>query len=48
VQERRLSKLDARVVQHELDHLNGVLIVDHPLPPARGGRAAAADHGAAL
>lgn len=28
-QERRLHDLDARVVQHEVDHLNGVLIVDH-------------------
>lgn len=28
-QERRLHDLDARVVQHETDHLNGVLIVDY-------------------
>ena len=28
-QERKLHDLDARVVQHELDHLNGVLIVDY-------------------
>ena len=28
-QERRLHDLDASVVQHEVDHLNGVLIVDH-------------------
>lgn len=28
-QERRLSDLDAKVMQHELDHLNGVLIVDY-------------------
>ncbi len=28
-QERRLHDLDARVVQHEVDHLNGVLIVDY-------------------
>jgi len=28
-QERRLSAFDARVVQHEVDHLNGVLIVDY-------------------
>ena len=28
-QERRLTDLDARVVQHEVDHLNGVLIVDY-------------------
>lgn len=29
-QERRLTDLDARVVQHEVDHLEGVLIVDYP------------------
>lgn len=28
-QERRLHDLDAKVMQHELDHLNGVLIVDY-------------------
>ncbi|TSC79258.1 MAG: methionyl-tRNA formyltransferase [Candidatus Peregrinibacteria bacterium Gr01-1014_25] len=28
-QERRLADLDARVVQHEVDHLDGVLIVDY-------------------
>lgn len=28
-QERKLSNLDARVVQHEVDHLEGVLIVDY-------------------
>lgn len=28
-QERKLHDLDARVVQHEVDHLNGVLIVDY-------------------
>lgn len=28
-QERHLRGLDARVVQHELDHLDGVLIVDY-------------------
>lgn len=28
-QERMLHDLDARVVQHEVDHLNGVLIVDY-------------------
>ena len=28
-QERELSGFDARVVQHELDHLEGILIVDH-------------------
>lgn len=28
-QERRLHDLDAKVVQHEVDHLNGVLIVDY-------------------
>ncbi len=29
-QERKLSAIDARVVQHEYDHLEGVLIVDYP------------------
>jgi peptide deformylase len=29
-QERCLKDLDARVVQHEVDHLEGVLIVDYP------------------
>jgi peptide deformylase len=28
-QERKLKNLDARVVQHEVDHLDGVLIVDY-------------------
>lgn len=28
-QEKKLSGMDARVVQHETDHLNGVLIVDY-------------------
>ncbi|MBM3231205.1 peptide deformylase [Candidatus Peregrinibacteria bacterium] len=28
-QERRLHDLDARVVQHETDHLDGILIVDY-------------------
>lgn len=28
-QERRLTDLEARIVQHEVDHLNGVLIVDY-------------------
>ena len=28
-QERKLEGFDARVVQHELDHLDGVLIVDY-------------------
>lgn len=32
VQERHLHDLDARVVQHEYDHLNGVLILDHTPP----------------
>jgi len=27
--ERKLEGLLARVVQHEIDHLNGVLIIDH-------------------
>ena len=29
MQERKLDMLDARVVQHEVDHLEGVLIVDY-------------------
>jgi len=29
-QERKLKDFDARVVQHEIDHLEGVLIVDYP------------------
>lgn len=29
VQERKLTNMDARVVQHEVDHLDGVLIVDY-------------------
>ena len=42
-QERKLSGLDARVVQHELDHLDGILIVDYAglvqsLIPAPAGR----------
>ena len=28
-QERKLKNFDARVVQHELDHLDGVLIIDY-------------------
>lgn len=28
-QERKLQDIDARVVQHEVDHLDGVLIVDY-------------------
>ncbi len=31
-QERKLTDIDARVVQHEVDHLDGVLIVDYPKP----------------
>jgi peptide deformylase len=30
-----LTGLDARVVQHELDHLDGVLILDRTTPKAR-------------
>ncbi len=32
-QDRRFHDLDARVVQHEVDHLNGVLIVDYNHSP---------------
>ncbi|MBI5156275.1 peptide deformylase [Candidatus Peregrinibacteria bacterium] len=28
-QERRLTDMEARIVQHEVDHLDGVLIVDY-------------------
>lgn len=28
-QQRRLQNLEARIVQHEVDHLEGVLIVDY-------------------
>lgn len=28
-QERRLEGLEARIVQHEVDHLDGILITDH-------------------
>jgi len=28
-QERKLKEFDARVVQHEVDHLEGILIVDY-------------------
>jgi peptide deformylase len=30
MQERKLTQFDARVVQHEIDHLNGILITQHP------------------
>ena len=36
-EERRLSGLDARTVQHEVDHLNGRLIVDY-VPAATSSR----------
>ena len=32
-QKMLLKKLDARVVQHEVDHLNGILFVDKVLSP---------------
>ncbi|MDD3896294.1 MAG: peptide deformylase [Candidatus Peribacteraceae bacterium] len=35
-QERKLTGWDARVVQHEVDHLDGVLIVDYQLGEKRG------------
>ncbi|QQS59747.1 peptide deformylase [Candidatus Peregrinibacteria bacterium] len=31
-QQRELNNLDARVVQHEIDHLNGILFADRVLP----------------
>jgi peptide deformylase len=33
--ELELQGLDARVVQHEIDHLDGVLIVDRTTPEGR-------------
>ncbi len=34
-QERKLKGWDARVVQHEIDHLDGILIVDYIETPMR-------------
>ena len=34
-EERKLKDMDARVVQHEMDHLNGVLIVDYLSGPPK-------------
>ncbi len=34
-QERKLEMFEARVVQHETDHLDGVLIVDKPTPEGK-------------
>ncbi len=34
-QERQLEMFEARVVQHEVDHLDGILIVDKPTPKGR-------------
>ena len=34
-QERQLELFEARVVQHEVDHLDGILIVDKPTPKAK-------------
>lgn len=31
-QERQLKNMDARVVQHETDHLDGVLMIDRVIP----------------
>jgi peptide deformylase len=43
-QERKLKDFDARVVQHEVDHLEGILIVDYvdakPSRPAPAAQAA--------
>ncbi|HLD32414.1 MAG TPA: peptide deformylase [Candidatus Peribacteraceae bacterium] len=33
-QERKVQGFESHVVQHEIDHLNGVLIVDYPQIPA--------------
>ncbi len=35
-QERRLRDFDARVVQHEVDHLDGILIIDYPQKDKEG------------
>lgn len=35
-QERKLTHFDARVVQHEVDHLLGRLIVDYSAEPVQG------------
>lgn len=35
-QERKISGFDAHVVQHEVDHLEGVLIVDYDLNASAG------------
>lgn len=32
-QERKLTDLEARIVQHEVDHLEGILIVDYQMMP---------------
>lgn len=37
--ERKLQGWDARVVQHEVDHLDGVLIIDRAQPTAHGSPA---------
>jgi peptide deformylase len=34
-QEHKLTGFDARTVQHEVDHLNGVLIVDYLMIPGK-------------
>ena len=34
-QERQLELFEARVVKHEVDHLDGILIVDKPTPKAK-------------
>lgn len=40
-QERKLTDLEARIVQHEVDHLEGILIVDYQMMPRPGTAAAA-------
>ena len=32
---RRAEELEARILQHEIDHLDGVLIIDRTTPEAR-------------
>ena len=43
--ELEASGLEARVLQHEIDHLDGVLILDRTTPRAAQGRAAGAARG---
>ena len=37
-EERKLAEFSARTVQHEVDHLNGVLLVDYIMAPQKMGK----------